>query len=301
VAERMPTLEEPQLAAVSRFFSSAVLRELARLGRSPLLARLLRESQVSDLFTADQPLRGVFDFGLKLLAEAGSRQEYVYKDILARRILLGQHSLRTAVMLSEFRVGKCKADLAILNGTSTVYEIKSERDRLNRLPDQLDAYLKVFARVNVIAGANHVEQIMQSVPDHVGVLVLSKRMSISTVRAATEDTGRIVPDVVFDSLQLHESAKILERFGLDLPTVPNTQLHAALRERFVQLAPQALHSAMIHVLRSTRSQARLEPLLNALPSSLRAAALSMPLRKADHGRITSALNVSMQDARGWAV
>jgi hypothetical protein len=39
---------------------------------------------------------------LKLLAEAGSRQEYVYKDILARRILLGQHSLLARELLGSF-------------------------------------------------------------------------------------------------------------------------------------------------------------------------------------------------------
>ena len=295
------TLEESQLAAVGRFYSSAVMQELARWGRSPLLGRLLRESSLCDFVTASEPIRRIFDYGLKLLTRNGYRQEYVYKEILTRRILLGAHSLRTAVMLSEFRVGHCKADIVILNGTSTVYEIKSERDRLDRLAGQLDAYLQVFARVNVVAGANHVAQVLKSVPEQVGVLMLSDRLSISTVRAATEDIGRIVPAAVFDSLQLHETAKVLQRLGVRPPMVPNTELHQALRDRFVTLAPQALHRAMIQVLRSTRSQARLAPLIDALPSSLWAAALCTPLRQADHSRIIAAVNASVQEARAWAV
>ncbi|MEI9986083.1 MAG: sce7726 family protein [Aliidongia sp.] len=52
---------------------------------------------------------------------------------VTQKILMGKHSLRTASMLNEFRAGSCKADLVILNGTATVYEIKSERDSLTRL------------------------------------------------------------------------------------------------------------------------------------------------------------------------
>jgi hypothetical protein len=301
VTERIPNLPERQLVAIGRFFSSAVMRELGRLGRSPLFTRLLRESCLDDLLTSDQPVSRIFDRGLEILSATGCRPEYVYKNAITRRILLGRHSLRSAVMLTEFRVGKCKADVAILNGTSTVYEIKSERDRLDRLAEQLAAYLQVFAQVNVIAGKNHVSQILKNVPEQVGVLVLSGRSSVSTIRAATEDVGRIVPATVFDSLQLHESTKILKRLGIHFPIVPNTQQHRVVRERFVTLAPHDLHTAMIEVLRSTRSLAHLESLINALPSSLRTVALSTPLRNMDRQRLVSAMSTSIEDAHGWAV
>lgn len=47
-------------------------------------------------------------------------------NVIANKILLGKHSLNTSHMLSEFRVGYNKADVVIINGTSSVYEIKSE-------------------------------------------------------------------------------------------------------------------------------------------------------------------------------
>ena len=81
-------------------------------------------------------------------------------------------------MLSEFRAGTCKADLVILNGTSTVYEIKSERDSLVRLSNQVKNYKRVFAMVNVITSEGFVKSVCTTVPDDVGVMCLSKRYHI---------------------------------------------------------------------------------------------------------------------------
>lgn len=43
-------------------------------------------------------------------------------------------------MIPEFNVGASKADLAVFNGTSTVYEIKSEIDSTERLKSQMGDY-----------------------------------------------------------------------------------------------------------------------------------------------------------------
>src|SRR3546814_17075413 len=99
---------------------------------------------------------------------------------------MGTHSLRTASMLNEFRAGSCKADLVILNGTATVYEIKSERDSLARLANQIENYKRVFAKVNVIASEGHVEGVLTTVTDDVGVRCLSKRYRITTIREAVD-------------------------------------------------------------------------------------------------------------------
>src|SRR4029453_5364083 len=98
----------------------------------------------------------VFDAAFAVLKKGGLRDEYIYKAALTHRVLLGKHSLKTASMLTEFRAGDCKADISILNGTTTVFEIKSERDSLTRLARQIENYKRVFASVFVIGGENYV-------------------------------------------------------------------------------------------------------------------------------------------------
>ena len=203
-------------------------------------------------------------------------------------------------MLNEFRAGSCKADLVILNGTATVYEIKSERDTLARLANQVDNYKRVFAKVNVIAAEGHVEGVLATVPVDVGVMCLSKRYSIKTVRKAINCPERICPVAVFESLRGAEAKAILKALGLSVPDVPNTQRHAAMRALFVDLDPSALHFEMVRTLKRTRDLAPLGELVSELPKSLQAAALSISVRRSDHSRIVEAVRTPLSTALAWS-
>src|ERR1700733_7412125 len=180
----MTALKPIQTAAISRLFSSCVIRELARKGRSPLFTRLARQSLLLDALSASKRVHDLFDAAFSLLRQEGYRDEYIYKTALTQKVLFGKHSLQTASMLHEFRVGDCKADLAILNGTATCYEVKSERDSLARLQKQVMTYPTVFANVYVIASERHVAGVENTVPQDVGILVLNRRYQISTFREA---------------------------------------------------------------------------------------------------------------------
>lgn len=296
----MKNMAAEQLAAISRLFSSSVIHEMARKGKSPIFARLARESGLPPSMEVGDPVFRLFELAFSMLKREGFRDEYVYKTALTHKVLLGKHSLQTAAMLTEFRVGKCKADLAILNGTATVYEIKSERDSLARLDRQVRAYANVFARVYVIAADNHVDAVMDTVPDDVGILCLNRRHHISTLREAVDQPERTSPAAIFDSIRTNEARLILEAHGVSLPSVPNTELSRMLRSHFVHLEPCAAHDAMVRVLKRTRNLLPLSALVAQLPPSLHTAALSLPLRKIDHSRLVSAVNTSLQDAMGWA-
>src|SRR5689334_13769722 len=136
----MTALVPQHMAAITRLFSSSVVRELARKGKSPIFARLARQSELFDRLEVNRCVHDLFDLAFSFLQREGYRDEYIYRAALTQKVLLGRHSLQTASMLNEFRVGDCKADVAILNGTATVYEIKSERDSLTRLQRQVASY-----------------------------------------------------------------------------------------------------------------------------------------------------------------
>jgi hypothetical protein len=296
----MTDLGSDQLAAISRLFSSSVIREMARKGKSPLFARLANQSLLADSLSASHCVYSLFDTAFSLLKREGYRHEYIYKAAVTHKILLGRHSLQTASMLNEFRVGECKADIAILNGTSTVYEIKSERDSLTRLERQVAAYAKVFARVYVIAGENHVAAVVASVPKDVGILRLNSRHRISTVREAGDRPERTSPVAIFDSIRTVEARLILQSRGVPVPVVPNTELNSVLRELFIKLEPREAHASMVQVLKKTRNLLPLSDLVAQLPLSLQTAALSIPLRKLDHTRLVAAVNTRLKDAMAWA-
>jgi len=293
-------INRSQLSALSRLFSSTVFREMAAKGKSRTFSRLISELSSTGIFKPVARVKDAFEAAYRVLQTSGCRDEYIYKTALTHKVLLGKHSLNTASMMSEFRVGECKADLVILNGTATVYEIKSERDSLTRLARQIDAYKKVFAKVVVIAGEAHAEEVLNSTTSDVGVLVLSKRYRISTLREASDLPERISPLSVLESIRTNEAVNILTRLGIEAPQVPNTLLRAELRKRFEHLDPKAVHFEMVRLLKRTRDLAPLSELLTNLPPSLQAAALTLQINRASEQRLIGAVNTRFREAILWS-
>ncbi|NYS13998.1 sce7726 family protein [Achromobacter xylosoxidans] len=293
-------LDANRSMAFSRLFSSSVFKEMAGTGRSPLFARLVRQSFSDTEQSQIQSVGDAFNYAFGWLSAHANRDEYVYKAAITQRILLGRHSLRSACMLNEFRVGLCKVDLAILNGTATAYEIKSERDGLGRLKRQLDAYQLVFPRRFVIAGENHIDGVLQSTGADVGVLMLSSRYRISTIRDATERMDLIQSATLFDTLRIDEAIKILNYRNIEIPVVPNTRIRGELREIFTGFAAREIYPTFVKVLKESRSLASLEDLLGNMPRSLHAAALTIRVKPAEHKNLLGAINSTFVDALGWA-
>ena len=214
--------------------------------------------------------------------------------------MLGRHSLKTASLLTEFRAGSCKADVAILNGTSTVYEIKSERDTLHRLENQLENYRKVFAKVYVVVAEPFIDQVLQLTDENIGVMSLVRWDRVRTVREALDRADAVCPLTIFDSLRLAEAKEILNNLGIEAPDLPNTKMRAAMQERFAALPARSVHAEMVRVLKRARSLASLGTLVDQLPQSLKPAALSTRLRLSDHERLVNTLRIPTRQAMEWA-
>ena len=294
-------LNATQLSALSRLFSASVLREMAKKGNSPLFARLIVDTGLltRQALAAMRTVSAAFEAAFADLSQLGMRDEYVYRAALTHKILLGVHSLNTASMLTEFRAGTSKADVVILNGTSTVYEIKSERDSLARLENQLINYRKVFAKIYVIAAESHVQDVLDNTPSDIGVMCLGRRSQIRTERETVERTNSVCPVTIFESLRSDEAVTILRNLGVSVPDLPNTMLHGAMRECFTRLGPEDVHEQMVQTLKKTRKLASLSSLVDQMPQSLKPAVLATQVRRADHARLIKAINTPLDEALSW--
>ena len=125
--ETIKKIENKYLPALSRIFTPVVMNSLVHTGTSGYLYEVILNSGLINRLDTSMPLKKFFDWIYDLLVKR-YRSEYIYKNAIANKILLGKHSLNTSHMLTEFRAANCKADVVVLNGTSTVYEIKSEYD-----------------------------------------------------------------------------------------------------------------------------------------------------------------------------
>ncbi len=219
----------------------------------------------------------------QLLRKLGSdyRSEYYYKNYIAKRHLLGKHSLNTATMLSEFRVGGSKADCVILNGTSTCYEIKTEYDSLVRLDEQLSDYSKVFDRVYVVCGEKNLSQVATATSSHVGILVLTKNNYLSVRREAIHRKKPIDRYMLAMSLRKEEYTKLAGLISGEIPDVPNSKLFSECKNIIANADNELVENYFLRILKESR--ANNSELINALPSALLNAAISFrfDVRQAD--------------------
>ena len=161
---------------LARLFSPTKLRAFSR-GETDIVSGIYGVAGYGDKLGDCTTFGDAFRMAYDVLCEE-YRSEYVFKNALAQRLLLERHTLDEAVLLTELRVGVAKADAVILNGTSTVYEIKTALDNLDRLPSQLESYTQVFDRVNVVTVDTMVESVMAIAPPRVGVMVLGTDLNL---------------------------------------------------------------------------------------------------------------------------
>ena len=65
--------------------------------------------------------------------------------------------------------GTARIDIAVINGIMHGYEIKSDKDTLQRLPEQMCEYNKVFDKITLIVGKNHLHEAIKIIPDWWGI------------------------------------------------------------------------------------------------------------------------------------
>ncbi|MET3160497.1 sce7726 family protein [Bradyrhizobium diazoefficiens] len=112
--------------------------------------------------------------------------------------------------------GSVRIDIAVINGSLSGFELKSDRDTLDRLPLQRDLYSRVFDSVELIVGRRHVEKAKALIPDWWGIALAADNdggVDLLPVRPATPNPT-IDPFLVAQLLWKDEAIAVLESHGL---------------------------------------------------------------------------------------
>ena len=195
--------------------------------------------------------------------------------MIANKILLGKHSLNTSHMLTEFRVGKNKADVVILNGTTMVYEIKSKYDSFTRLEKQIQSYFEIFDYVNVITSSSHAKKLETILPEKAGILVLTDSNTISKIREPISNKENINPAIFFDSLRKSEYMKIIKKYYGTIPDVPNTHIYKVCKKLYCEIPSVYANELTVEILKGRNNSKILKDFIGKAPSSVSAYAISI--------------------------
>lgn len=99
-------------------------------------------------------------------------------------------------VFEEFGVrhGTARIDIAVINGVMYGYEIKSDRDTLKRLSEQVNEYNAVFDKLTLVVGKRHLYDAIKLVPDWWGIIVakinINDKVIFNTIRKAENNPGQ---------------------------------------------------------------------------------------------------------------
>jgi hypothetical protein len=125
-----------------------------------------------------------------------------------------------AAVFEEFPIcRKGRADMVAVSGAIWGYEIKSDRDTLNRLPIQIPYYECIFDFSVVVATERHLKHIGRLVPAHWGIFSASGSVddcSIVEMRRPRSNPNRQI-DHIIRLLWKTEGIKVLRKYGIKTP------------------------------------------------------------------------------------
>ena len=273
-----PMVDRSYLRTLSSLFSPPAIRAMAGKDQPATMRCLVSESGLSEVLPRKPSNGNVLEAIYDLLVRH-YRCEYVYKNSIAKNILVGRHRLAGSTMATELRCDTSKADFVILNGTSTVYEIKTELDNLDRLPGQLQSYRRMFDKIMVVAPHNLAQELVEGLDGDIGVLAMTARGTLRQLRPSKSHLDGCDPGCIFDSLRKSEYIPIVERHFGRLPSLPNTQHYSYCRELFLKLPSGTAHQEMVTALKDRfRPPVDLE-FLKLIPTALIAGLLGSQINE----------------------
>lgn len=223
-------------------------------------------------------VRDLFDLFFNKLRK-NYRNEYVYKAAIINKIVFGRHSPKTSSSSIELPVSNSIVDVAIFNGNSTAYEIKTEYDSPKRLVTQTVDYLDVFDRVYIVTHPKLAEKYCSLNIPYVGVLSLNKKESLSLVKEAESNSDNIKLDKVFNVLRRNEYVEIIEHYTSSKLNMPNGIVYNYCRDVFVSMPIEIANSYFLNAMKKRATDKDFIDYLYSLPACLRALGYATPLSK----------------------
>ena len=222
------------------------------------------------------------------------RNEFIYKNEIVNKILLGRYSLNTATVLNEFRIGKSIADLVMLNGTSIVYEIKTEYDSPERLLSQINDYRKSFLNIVIVTHHTDLKKYQEFLflnnLTNVGLITFTQRNTLKSIISPTEDSSHLDISYMFKCLRKTEYTKLIkEYFGYTLD-VPNTKMFKKCLSLAEKIEGKDFHDLMFSYLKKRTISEKKIVSSYKIPTFLKHISICSNYKKEDIEKISMFLN-----------
>ena len=203
------------------------------------------------------------------------RNEYVYKNEVINKLLIKKYSLSKTVAINEFKVGKSIADLTMFNGSSKVFEIKSDLDSSRRLSSQISNYTRLFEKCFIVIPYDLIESYKSIVDDSIGIISLRRarngRLCLNEEREAISNYD-IDVNILMSSVRATEYKWMVQQEYGALPNVNDFEMFDACKDMLTRLSNIRLKELFLEAVKKRSTATRI---LKQIHPSSRQMCLSM--------------------------
>ncbi len=281
----MPYTQKDRLRGYSSIFSRSVFTNVLKYNDFTRFNNLINRYDINYNFST---YLDYIKYVYKCIAE-DYRCEYVYKNETINQILIGQLGTKDAIAINEFRVKDSIVDIALFNGESRAYEIKTEYDNEKRLAHQLENYCKLFQKCYVIVPEELYQKYEGLVPPNIGIVVLykMKRKILLEERKEAVSNNAIDSKILMHSLRTQEYKNIIKECKGDLPNVSCFEMFDRCEAIMKDIKQEKLSACFLKEIKKRTSCTHL---LRMLPKEIRLICLAMNFNKKQLDSLQQKLN-----------
>lgn len=204
------------------------------------------------------------------------RCEYIYKNEIINQLLLKKYGTNRTIAFNEFRIGNSIVDLAMMNGESKAFEIKTQLDTSRRLSKQMSDYKKVFNKCYIVVASEDVDDYKRLIEPAIGIIELHYergRIKLNEYRPAVMNLD-IDSDIIMGCLRTKEYKNIVLSYYGHLPSVSEYEMFDACKARIRNIPDAKLNELFLFEIKKRKS---ITHKLKDVPKELRQICLSLNL------------------------
>lgn len=282
----------PQKARlISNVFSKKVLEDIAAGCTPKKLEEIIVRANLHD--SVDGMSYSMFFEWVYSLLLKEYRNEYVYKNAIASKIIIGRHKFANVSYFSEFNAWDVISDVVVANGTTTAYEIKTEYDSFARLERQISTYQQIFDRVYVVVPEPKIKPLLKIIDKNIGILVLTDKYTLSVCREAETNLCRLSHEKIFSCLRKSEYEDITVKYFGSLPEVKPVHVRKHSGELFSTLELDVVHKEFTECLKNRQKDSIRKASVRSMPESLASLGITINLSSARLGQLVRNLDVQI--------
>lgn len=236
--------------ALAQLFSPSLLKKIHGSFDEESIKILIKDSGI---YSDDQDwnLMKALEFTYDYL-KVNYRCEYIYKNEIANQLLLKYHNDNSATLLKEVSSDSSIADIVIVNGNTVAYEIKTELDSFDRLPNQVNSYQTIYDKVNVVTHQAAVKTLIGKLDSNIGIMILDDNGILTEVHKASENNQLFDPEKAVLTLRQSELVTAYEKYIDKLPKMGTALIHSFCYDWYLTLDRNDAHIIFYEALKSRK-------------------------------------------------